>query len=335
MSCKPAHSIRKLLVAAAIALGATGAPVLGQAETTMKIGTVTWIGYAPFYVASGLDTYKKYGLKVTMQTFNDGSLILGAIRGGALDGGMVTYDQLLGAAGKGWAQKVVMPIDYSNGGDAIVADKGITQLSQLRNQKIGYGRLTPSDFLLSYALLTSGMSEKDIQPVDMTPESVPAAMASHNIRVGVTYEPSVSQILQLDGGKSFHVLYSSRQAPGLISDVLVFDDKYIKAHHQAVRGLIGAYLDGLAYMKAKPDEANKLIAKAMGITPAEVKEQLAGVYNLSLPEMLKSFTPSSSTASFYASGKVISGILVKKGQIKAAPAIASTLDPSILKTWTK
>jgi NitT/TauT family transport system substrate-binding protein len=31
----------------------------------LKVGTVVWVGYAPFYVADALDLYKPYGLSVT------------------------------------------------------------------------------------------------------------------------------------------------------------------------------------------------------------------------------------------------------------------------------
>jgi NitT/TauT family transport system substrate-binding protein len=56
----------------------------------------------------------------------------------------------------------------------------------------------------------------------MTPEAIPAAMASGSILVGVTYEPNVSQITALENGAKFHVVYSSKQAPGLITGVLVY-----------------------------------------------------------------------------------------------------------------
>ena len=71
------------------------------------------------------------------------------------------------------------------------------------------------------------MSDKDIDAVNMTPEGIPGAMASGNLPVGVTYEPNVSQILSMGGGDKFKVVYSSKDAPGLITDVLVFDEAVI------------------------------------------------------------------------------------------------------------
>ena len=311
------------------------ASAFAAGPTPLKIGTVVWIGYGPFYVAEALDLYKKYNLKVSLQVFTDPALIPAAIASGAIDGGHLTYDQVVGQVAEGKMQKVVMPIDYSNGGDAIVADASIKTVKDFKGKKIGFNPLSPSDFLLSYALKSNGLTDKDINAVSMTPEAVPAAMASGQMPIGVTYEPSLSQILSQGGGKKFKVVFSSKNAPGLIADVMVFDEKVIKAKPTEISGIIKAYLDGMAYMKAKPDEAAKIIGKFMGVTPKEVKEQLSGVYNIPLAEMPKAFVQSKETTSYFGSGAVIGDLLKAKGQIKAIPATESTFDAQFVTALTK
>ncbi|MGQ3168039.1 MAG: ABC transporter substrate-binding protein [Hydrogenophaga sp.] len=327
------HQFLKPALGLALSLATVGA--FAQAPAPMKIATVVWIGYGPFYVAEALDLYKKYNLKVSLQVFNDPALIPAAIASGAVDGGMLTYDQVVGQVAAGRNMKVVMPIDYSNGGDAIVADSSITKVADFKGKKIGYNPLSPSDFLLSYALKTVNLTEKDITPVSMTPEAVPAAMATGQLPIGVTNEPSLSQILGQGGGKKFKVVFSSKNAPGLIADVLVFDDKVIKAKPAEITGIMKAYLDGMAYMKAKPAEAHKIIGKFMGVSAAEVKEQLTGVYNIPLAEMPKAFLPAKETTSYYASGDIIGQLLKAKGQITTVPATEATFDASLVKALAK
>jgi len=319
-------------VLATVLLAAGGAHAAGSA----KIGTVIWIGYGPYYVADALDLYKKSGYKVSLQMFSDPALIPPAIEGGSVDGGMLTYDQVIGQVAKGSTQRVVSPIDYSAGGDAIVSSVDIKKLSDFKGKKIGFNPLSPSDFLLSYALKVAKLTEKDIIPVNMTPEAIPAAMASGSMPIGVTYEPNVSQITALEGGKKFHVVYSSKDAPGLITDVLVFKKEVIKAKPDLVKALIQGYIDGLDYMKKNPDKAAEIIGKAIGVSGAEVKEQLSGVYNLEAKEMAKVFDKKGKdTTSFYVSGKLIGEILLAKGQITAIPKIEDTYDDSILKSMKK
>ncbi len=321
--------------AVGLAVSLVAASSFAAGPTSMKIGTVVWIGYGPFYVAEALDLYKKYNLKVSLQVFTDPALIPPAIASGAIDGGHLTYDQVVGQVASGNAQKVVMPIDYSNGGDAIVADGSIKTVKDFKGKKVGFNPLSPSDFLLSYALKTNGLTDKDINAVSMTPEAVPAAMASGQMPIGVTYEPSLSQILGQGDGKKFKVVFSSKNAPGLIADVMVFDDKVIKAKPTEISGIIKAYLDGLAYMKAKPDESAKIIGKFMGVTPKEVKEQLSGVYNIPMAEMPKAFVKAKETTSYYASGEIIGQLLKAKGQITTIPATEATFDAQFVTALVK
>ncbi|MEW6563665.1 MAG: ABC transporter substrate-binding protein [Pseudomonadota bacterium] len=323
--------IKKLMAAAALLTASFSA----GAATPVKIALTTWIGYSPFYVAEGKDFYKKHDLKVTLQTFADPAMLPSAVAGKAVDGALMTFDQVIGAAAQGQLFKVVMPIDYSNGGDAVLADMSIKKISDLKGKKVAYAPLSPSDFLISYALKINGMSDKDISPVNMTPEAIPSAMASKAVPAGTTYEPNVSQILAMGGGKQFHVIYSSKEAPGLIADVLVFDDAYIKKHGKEVSALIKAYLDGLAYMKSNPKEASEIIGKAIGVSGKEVLEQMGGVYNIPLKEMLQPFKPGKDTKSYFVSGGVINEILLKSGQIKKPVAIETTLDDTFVKAIVK
>ena len=327
-------SLRKTLLGACLVSAAGLLPLAAQAAETMKIGTVVWAGYAPFYVADELDLYKAHDLKVELQFFNDPALIPTALLGGSLDGGMLTYDQVIGSVSKGIKHRVVMPIDFSNGGDAIVADKSITSVADFKGKKVGFNPLSPSDFLLAYALQVNGLTDKDISPISMTPEGIPGAMASGSLPVGVTYEPNVSQILGMPGDK-FHVVYSSKDAPGLITDVLVFDESVIAKRPAAIKALMQGYLDALAYMKSHPQESAEIIGKVLGVSAAEAQEQMSGVYNIPLAEMGGNFIESTATSSFYGSGAVIAQLLEANGQISAIPDFAQTFDASFVESLSK
>jgi NitT/TauT family transport system substrate-binding protein len=324
---------KSLLATGLLATTLLGAPIT-QAAENFKLGTVVWIGYGPFYVAEALDLYKKYGLSVKLQFLSDPGLLPAALASHSVDGAMLTYDQVIGSDAKGLKQKVVMPIDFSDGADAIVATADVKTVAAFKGKKIAYNPLSPSDFLLSYALQSHGLTDKDISSVNMTPEAIPGAMVSGSLPIGVTYEPNVSQILSAGKGK-FHVIYSSHDAPGLIADVLVFDQSFIDTHPAEVKSILHAYADGLAYMKSHPQEANAIIGKALGVSADEVKAQLAGVYNIPTQEMAQSFVKGKTTKSYFTSGAVIGSLLVKKGQISAAPPVEATIDARFINQLAK
>jgi NitT/TauT family transport system substrate-binding protein len=73
----------------------------------VKIGLNTWIGFGPLYIAEKLGTFKKYGVDVKFVKFQDGSLVPPAIESNALDGGAITYDQVIGRTAKDLTQKVL------------------------------------------------------------------------------------------------------------------------------------------------------------------------------------------------------------------------------------
>lgn len=323
--------MKKLILTAAL----TTLSFAATAASPVKLSLTTWVGYSPFYVADGMGMYKKQGLDVTLKTFSDPAMLPSSVTSKAVDGSLMTYDQLIGAAAQGQKLKVVMPIDYSNGGDAVLADKSITKITDLKGKKVAYSPLSPSDFLISYALKVNGMSVKDINPVNMAPEAIPTAMASKAVPAGVTYEPNVSQILAMNGGSQFKTIYTSKEAPGLIADVMVFDEAYIKKYPKNISGLINAYLEGLAYMKSNPKEASEIIGKAIGVSGKEVLAQLTGVYNIPASEMAATFKPGKDTKSYFVSGEVINEILIKSKQIKKPVDIKTTMDDSFVKALAK
>jgi len=75
--CLDARAAFSVFTISSSFLGAAGALFSfgALAATTVKIGTVVWIGYGPYYVADQLDLYKKSGVKVALQIFNDPALI--------------------------------------------------------------------------------------------------------------------------------------------------------------------------------------------------------------------------------------------------------------------
>ena len=309
---------------------AAGSPNAGR----VTLGVVNWIGYGPIYCAAANGDYRRYGPEVKLVTFSDNSLMSGALAGGELDASTLTYDQVLIADARGWNLKVVMPVDYSVGGDAIVTGAAVQSVQQLKGRRVAFQPLSPSDFLLAYALKSNGLTAKDIDPLNMTPEAIPGAMASGSLPIGVTYEPNVSQILGMPGSK-FHVVYSSKQAPGLITDVLVFDAKTIAKRQAAIKAMIQGYVDGLAYMQSHPDESAEIIGKVLGVSATEAKAQMSGVYNIPLAEMGKNFEKSDATSSFFGSGAVIAQLLKDNGQIPAIPDFAQTFDASFVQAMAK
>jgi NitT/TauT family transport system substrate-binding protein len=318
--------LRALLLLALLAL-----PGLARANTPVTLGVVTWIGYGPLYCAAANGYFAKRGFDVKLVNFSDNAVMPGAVQSGEVDAATLTYDQVVAAVSKGWGIKVVLPVDYSAGGDAILAAANIAAVKDIKGHKVAYAPLSPSDFLLGYALEKNGLSPKDITPVNTTAEGVPGILVGGSADIGVTYEPSVSVILKSGGGKRYHVLLSSKEAIGIIVDVLSVTDATIAKRPKLVDALIRGYFDGVAFMKSEPDKAAAIIAKTLDISPDEAKDQLQSIQNPTLATAGDVFMKADALPSFFASGKIIGGILHKEGQIESEPPIEATFDASFVK----
>ncbi|MBI1394902.1 MAG: nitrate ABC transporter substrate-binding protein [Betaproteobacteria bacterium] len=314
------HGLSIVLMAALLTV-----TTLAHAVQKIRLGTVAWIGYAPFYVAVEKGFFRKHGVDVQLQDFPDPALIPSAVVSGGIQGAMYTYDLVITAVAKGQSLRVVMPIDYSNGADAIVADQSVRSVADLKGKKVAYPFSTCDNLLVVYALEQAGLRESDVEGIDTTPENVAAALTA-GAAAGATYEPNITQILKLGGGKKYKVLLDSSAAPGLITDVLFFDRTFIAKHPDAVRGVMQGYLDGLAYLKAQPDESRRIVARAMSVTPDEVRMQQAGVANIPVSDMAGYFVKRDDSKSLYKVGAGIGNILVRRAQIDALPKIEDTFD---------
>ena len=116
-----------------------------------------------------------------------------ATAGGSIQASMSTYDQVISSNANGQKFKVVMPVDFSNGADAIVAENSIKTIADLKGKKVAYPFSSIDNLLVVFALNKVGLKETDIQSIDTTPENVPSALLGGAI-AGTTYEPTISRL---------------------------------------------------------------------------------------------------------------------------------------------
>ena len=114
-----------------------------------------WIGYGPFYVAESLDLFKKYNLKVSLQIFSDPALIPPAGACGAVDGAMVTYDQVIGQVAAGQPQKVRerRPLAGLRDGERIVGydnERGKGDHRHIKGHETAYRFVSPEKLVADF-----------------------------------------------------------------------------------------------------------------------------------------------------------------------------------------
>ncbi len=262
----------------------------------ITIGATIWPGYLLLYVARDKGFFKELGLDVEIKTYVSQAECSKDYTSGKLQGRTNLTSEMITESLAGFDQRVVMIIDYSNGSDGIVALPSITNLKQFKGKKIAFEHNTLEEYFLTYALAQSGLSLKDIIPVDLDAEASAKAIMEGNVDIAVTFEPFLSEATK---NNKNNLVYSSANAPGIITDIFTFRTDFVQTHPKTITAFMQAYFKALKFWQENPNEANDIIAKEYHITREEIAQQLKGITILDENANATAFTFSVGTQSLY------------------------------------
>jgi len=313
-------------------LAALGFSVLGLANSasaaTLNLGYSDWPGWVAWQVAIDKGWLKAAGLDVKFQWF-DYSASMDAFSAGKLDGDLVTNGDALVTGAGGGKNVMVMLTDYSYGNDMIVGKPGIKSLKDLKGKKIGIEVGFVEHLLLLDGLAKSGMSQKDVTLVNTKTNETPQVLASGQVDAIGAWQPNSGMAIKLVPGAK--PVYTSAQAPGLIYDVLAVSPASLAAHKADYVKLIKVWDKVVKYINdpATQDDAVKIMAARVGLTPAAYKPLLKGTHLIDVAEAKKVYMKADGLGSLYGSSKIADDFNVKNDVYKTAQNIDSYIDPSL------
>ncbi len=232
-----------------------------------------------------------------------------------------------------------MQVDWSRGGDAIVADKSIKRIEDLKGKKISLALFTPSHWLLEYNLQNSKLSEaeqtrivKGIVGKNASPDAR-ADFVAGKVDAAVVWEPDVTDALKKRAGA--HVLISSKKLPNIIADLMVAREDFITTHPDVIKAFVQGWLDGTAEAKGKPDLAVKLLMENeplyKDLGKEETRKGLATVKWADLADNAKMFGLDGSKPLFDQIFIQAGRAWMKRGYIKQALPPSQAKDERFLK----
>ncbi len=246
---------------------------------SVLIGTETWPGYLPLYVARDKGFFADEGVDVQLKRYVSLKELSADYVGGKLDGRANVTSDAVREVSAGVDQRIVAVIDHSSGADAIVSRAAITEIGMLRGKRVAYEPGTLEEFFLSWALSQVDLTLKDIVTVAGDPQASAAHLRAGEVDAAVSHVPFISD---MERGGANHVLLSSANTNGLITDVLTFHKQFVTEQPETVEAIVHAYFRAVEYWKAHPAESEALLATEFGITPEEIHEQMAGIEMLDL-----------------------------------------------------
>jgi NitT/TauT family transport system substrate-binding protein len=287
----PFHTTRRQMMAGAAALGvatsfrsafAQDIPAKPEAGG-IKMGIEPWLGYGQWHVAAKKGLFKAQGLdSVEIVNFTTDADLNAALASGQLDCGNIATHTAMAFAAAGLPIKIVLLLDVSMTADAMLSDGSIGSIPELKGKQVAYEEGTTSDLLLNYALAQNGMSVADIQKVPMPAADAGAALIAGKVPVAVTYEPYLTSAMHEN--KKAKMIYAASAEPGLISDVLVVNEKFLKEKPGQILALLKTWDAAYAAYQADTKGSRAIISEAVGAPPADLETAFDGVKYYSLAE---------------------------------------------------
>lgn len=255
-------------VAAAMVLAA---PLPAAAE--LKVGVSDWPGWVAWYVAEQKGFFKKHGADVKLVWFANYTDSISALSSGQLDANSQTWSDTMGPLAKGLPLKAVLVNDNSAGNDAVMVNPKIKSFQDLKGKTVALEEFSVSHFVLATALARNGLKPGDVRIVNLSAGDAAAAFMTGRVDAAVVWNPWIHQIQQSGKGRA---LFTSKDMPGLIPDLLVAQEKAIQGKRRDLVGMIKAWFDTEKFIREQPDEAARIMSKVVGLNPDEYKVFLPG-----------------------------------------------------------
>ncbi len=253
-----------------------------------KLAISPWLGYGMWYIAQEKGFFKANGLEgVELINFVEDKDMGAAVAAGQLDGDNESIQQLLAKVQAGIPIKGVLLLDASTKADAILVNKDINTVADLKGKQVAFEKGSTSDLLLNYILQKNGMTIDDVSALPMPAASAGTAIISGTVPAAVTYEPYISAAVAAD--KTIKVLSEAGEAPGLISDVLAIPEDVLKNKPGQVQAVLKSWDQALEFYRAHTEEGRAIIAKGVGAEPADLVTAFDGVSYYSVAESQDAF----------------------------------------------
>lgn len=302
-----------------------------NAAATVKVGVSDWTGFAAWYVAEKNGYFKKYGADVKLIWFGNYSDSIAALSAGQLDANGQTWSDTLVPMSKGIPVKAILVNDNSAGNDALVVGPKIKSWADLKNKTIALEQFSVSHFFVVNALARNGLSINDVKIQNLSAADAAVALIAGRVDAAATWNPWIDKIQ--DSGKG-RALFTSREMPGLIPDMLVARTEAIKTKRKDLVGMIRAWYDAVEFIRAHPDDAAKIMAATVQMDPVAYKRLLAGTKFFDEKSNLEAFNPAEKL-SLIAVAPTIYDFLAKNKLIQSKPTFENGVDASLVTEASK
>lgn len=259
---KAPHSVSALMLIAAALFSLVGCAV---SRPPIRIGVDDWPPCGVWAVAKAegyLGT-----LPVNIVKFSNWSDSMESFYEGKLDLAHSTYFDSVFYAGKGEGAKIVACLDTIEGSDGLVISKKLSSPASLRGARIAVEVDTDEHFFLYKALSDFGIPADSVHIVSATSEKAEKLFVAGKVDACCTYDPYLADAAKTGGGR---IIWTTRDAPGYMIDVLVARDAAISSRKADVARIVNAWFKALDFIGQHPSESYAIMGASLGMKPEDL-----------------------------------------------------------------
>jgi NitT/TauT family transport system substrate-binding protein len=308
-----------------------------------------WIGWLPIVAANhGFRPneeslfYKDYGFKVNLKLIDDPVIARDAFAAGeshvlwgTLDMMVLFTPELMKDSRT--APRIYQQIDWSNGGDGIVARTAIRSVQDLKGKTVVYAQNSPSQYFLNNLLLNAGIQPTEVHHKYTATafEAAAAFVSDKSIDACVSWAPDIYNIPDRVPGT--RILTTTGEANKLIADVWAVRADFAKDHPDIVKGLVAGIFKAMDQLKNDTFKAQAFqwMAEGYGMPVEDVQGMANDAHSTNFAENKTFFLNENDPANFERTWKNITFVYRELGLVDTPVRFDEVMDFSIIQALDK
>ena len=263
------------ITASRLILAATSLSLLISCSETPKdpirIASSPWPGYEPLYLAREIGYFKNQNIKLFELPSSD--ITMEAFRNQSTDLATLTLDETLELLHDGTKLRILLTLDISHGGDAVLAHPDIKSLSDIKGKRIAIVNIPLGLYMLNRLLETAGVNRSDVTVFPMSETKQEQFYKDGKADVVITFEPVKTKLKELGA----HVIFDSSMIPDEIFDLLVVHEETYLQRKEELCSISKTWFKTLNYMQSNSLDAAQKITQRLDVDINDYDSLLDGI----------------------------------------------------------
>ena len=283
---KNLNLVRTLIIVSLVLCGSIAFYQCNSSKNKVKVTINSWVGFGPLFIAQETGIFEKNGLDIEIVRMENAPDRRASLLSGKVHVVASTLDDLAVTLSQGIDATAFCCADYSYGGDAVIAKKGII-LEDIHNYSIAVQPGFVHHFFLLYVLHKKGISIDSIKINPMTANDAGAAFLAGNIDIAVTWQPYISQA----ENNGCEILASTAEYPEAILDLFIAKKDWLAKNPNFASSFRKSWDEAVEYINKNKEKSLKILGENLGFNPAEVEEMLLDIDYLTSGKTKESVIP--------------------------------------------